>query len=539
VAPAGLPLEERLMILDLISRIRERMLTPEIIRAYDEQETFPEKEIRELLGPDIGLQLLFLPTGYGGLGGGARDMAAVCEELGKICLGVATGFLAIHLGTDPLLVGATEAQKQTWLAKVAEGAIVAYAVTEAEAGSNLSNLKTSASPVQDGGRLVGYRLNGAKQFISNGGYADFVTVLALAPEGPSFFIVEKGAAGFKAGRPESKHGIRSSNTAPLTFDDVFVPVENLVGGVPGRGLAQANEVFGYTRLMVGALALGAAVAALEKVVPYAKQRVQFGSPLIDKQGYTHKLILPFVARLEAARAYIEEVALRLDSGETGLEVEGSLAKLYATEVANACADAAIQALGGYGYIREYDVEKIKRDVKITTIYEGTSEIQQLIISTNRWRTVISSKGAFYEELARRVDQVHEQHPGLKADTVAGVLRLLNGLFRAVHEAKATRQQHIMFQLASLAATAESAAALTIKAAQGVGVSKEAERLGLSARIDAALCGQCATATVGEVLYGSGKWSSSEAWMIFESSGFDYERSQSRLVPDMDALRALI
>jgi alkylation response protein AidB-like acyl-CoA dehydrogenase len=538
VALAGLALEERQMILGLLSQIRQRMLTPEKLRRFDEDEIFPEAEIRELLGPDIGLQLLFIPREYGGLGAGARDLAAVCEELGNICLGVATGFLAIHLGTDPILVGATDAQKEKWLGRVAEGAIVAYAVTESEAGSNLSALKASASPVFDDQNVVtGYRLNGTKQFISNGGFADFLTVLAQTPEGPSFFVVEKTMPGFKPGKPEVKHGIRSSNTAPLTFDDVFVPVENLVGGVPGQGLAQANAVFGYTRLMVAALGLGAGVAALEKVIPYAKQRIQFGSPLMDKQGYTHKLILPFVARLEAARAYVEEVATRLDSGETGLEVEGSLAKLYATEVANACADAAIQALGGYGYIKEYDVERIKRDVKITTIYEGTSEIQQLIISTNRWRTSISSKGAFYDSLAQQMDLVHQERPGLKADAVASILRLLNRLFQVVHEAKATRQQHIMFQLATLASIAEPAAALIGKAGRGdASTFAEAERLGLCARINAALSAQTAFSIANEILYGSGRWSSSEARTILESVPFDFGESQARLILDMDDLR---
>ena len=538
---AGLPIDERQMILDLIAQVRERMLTPEAIRRFDEEEIFPEQEIRELLGPDIGLQLLFLPKEYGGLGGGARDMAAVCEAMGKICLGVATAFLVVHLGSDPLLVGATEAQKQKWLGKVADGALVAYAVTEAEAGSNLSNLKTSATPVTGSdGRLTGYRLNGNKQFISSGGYADFLTVLAQAPEGPSFFVVEKDTPGFKVGRPEAKHGIRSSNTVPLTFDDVLVPVENLIGGVPGQGLAQANEVFGYTRLMVGALALGAGVAALEKVIPYARQRIQFGSPLLVKQGYTHKLIVPFVARLEAARAYIEQVAERLDGGETALEVEGSLAKLFATEVANTCADAAIQALGGYGYTKDYDVEKIKRDVKITTIYEGTSEIQQLIVSTNRWRTSVSSKGAFYETLAQQMDQVHQKSPDLKANTVAAVFRLLNSLFAAAHEQKATRQQHIMFQLATLTSLAEPAAALTDKAAMAA--AQDSEHLRLSARINAALLAQSALVIANEILYGSGKWSSAEARALGEAAAgpaLAAEHSQVGLIPDMDALRALL
>ena len=445
------------MILSLLSQVRERMLTPENLRRWDDEEIFPEAEIRELLGPDIGLQLLFIPEEYGGMGGGARDMAAFSEEMAKICLGVATSFLAIHLGADPILVGATEDQKQKWLTKLAQGeAIVAYAVTESEAGSNLSSLTTTAAPVLDAaGAITGYRLNGNKQFISNGGVADFMTVLAQAPEGPSFFIVENTMEGFIPGRPEQKHGIRSSNTSALTFDDVLVPVENLVGGVPGQGLAQANEVFGYTRLMVACFGLGAGVAALEKVISYAKERVQFGSTLMEKQGYTHKLILPFVAKLEAARAYIEEVALRLDSGETDLQPEGAIAKLFASEVGNACADAAIQALGGYGYTREYDVEKIKRDVKITTIYEGTSEIMQLIISTFRWRETVRSKGAFYESLAQEMDAVHAAHSDLKADTLAAVARLLNRLFDEVHKSKLTRQQHIMFQLASLATLVET------------------------------------------------------------------------------------
>ncbi|MBN1628731.1 MAG: acyl-CoA dehydrogenase family protein [Thermoleophilia bacterium] len=529
------------MILDLLGQIRERALTPEKIREYDEGEIFPEEVIRELLGPGIGLQLLFLPEEYGGLGGGARDMAAVSEEMGKICLGVATAFLVVHLGSDPILVGGTDEQKRKWLGKVAEGALVAYAVTEAEAGSNLSNLKTTATPVvDDQGGVTGYRINGTKQFISSGGYAEFLTVLAQAPEGPSFFILEKDMKGFSPGKPEQKHGIRSSNTVALRFDDVLVPAENLVGGVPGQGLTQANQVFGYTRLMVAALGLGAGVAALEKVVPYAKERVQFGSPLIEKQGYTHRLIVPYVAKLEAARAHIEEVANRLDAGESDLQPEGSIAKLFATETANACADAAIQALGGYGYVREYDVEKIKRDVKITTIYEGTSEIQQLIVSTFRWKTTVQSKGAFYGLLAEEMDSAHKRCPDLKADAIAQMLRLLNRLIQQAHETKATRRQHIMFQLAWLAAVAETGAALAGKAAATTEQSlATAEYLRLCARVNAGLAAQDAFAIANEIVYGSGVWSSDEAAKILESSGFDYPASQSGLILDMDSLCTLV
>jgi alkylation response protein AidB-like acyl-CoA dehydrogenase len=526
------------MVLDLLAQIRQRLLTPAKLREWDACEIFPEEAIRELLGPKIGLQLLFIPEEYGGMGGGARDIAAVSEEMAKICLGVATAFLAIHLGADPILVGATHEQKEKWLGRLADGAIVAYAVTEPEAGSNLQSFKTAAVPVVgEDGAVTGYRITGNKQFISNGGFADFLTVLAQTPEGPSFFVVEKGTPGFTPGKAEDKHGIRSSNTAPLVFDDVFVPIENLVGGVPGEGVAQANEVFGYTRLMVACFGLGAGVAALEKVIPYAKARIQFGTPLMEKQGYTHKLVLPFAAKLEAARAYIEEVAERLDSGESDLQVEGAIAKLFASEVGNACADAAIQALGGYGYIREYDVEKIKRDAKITTIYEGTSEIQQLIISTFRWRSSVQSKYEFYGALARRMDAIHAEDPVLKADVFAALVRLVNGMIEEAHKVKATRQQYVMFHLATLATLAETGAALIVKAARTDNASPDrAEYLKTCARVNTALAAQTVYVLANEILYGTQKWDAAEAQAVLDSSGFDFGAAQSGLILDMDRLQ---
>ncbi|MCD6225000.1 MAG: acyl-CoA dehydrogenase family protein, partial [Deltaproteobacteria bacterium] len=378
----GLDEDSKQMVLDTVDQIRKRLLTRKTILEFDKNNIFPEEIIRIMLGPDIGLHLLFIPEEYGGMGGGARDSCALVRAISGICLGVSTAFFAIQLGADPLLVGGTEEQKQKWLVAISAGkALVAYAVTEAEAGSNLAALKTKAEPVMnDAGEVTGYKINGSKQFISTGGYADFITLLAKTPEGPTFFVVEKGMEGFVQGKGEEKHGLHASNTSPLSFTDVFVPVENLIGGIPGQGLKQASKVFGYTRLMVAAMALGAGEAALNIVIPYAKERIQFGSPLSEKQGYTHKLVVPNAVRMEAADAYMEEVGLRCDSGEEGLDVEGSIAKLFATETANKAADDAIQALGGYGYICEYEVEKIKRDVKVTCIYEGTSEIQQNIIS---------------------------------------------------------------------------------------------------------------------------------------------------------------
>jgi alkylation response protein AidB-like acyl-CoA dehydrogenase len=387
--------------------------------------------------------------------------------MAKMDLAVATSFLAICLGMDPVMVGATPEQKEKYITKIAEeGLIVAYGVTEPEAGSNVQALKTRADRVLDEqGRIIGYKLNGQKQFITNGGVADLYTILAGTPEGPSFFIVEAGSEGLSPGKHEDKHGIRGSDTCPLTLEDLFVPVENLVGGVEGRGLKEANKVFGYTRLMVATFGLGGGMAALEKAIAYSKERVQFGTTLAEKQGYTHQLLVPNAVRLEAARAYIEETAGRLDAGEEELHVEGSIAKYFATEVGDATANDAIQALGGYGYIREFEVEKIKRDLKITTIFEGTSEIQRNIISLFRMRETVRSKGAFYLSMAEALDRLP---PECGAPVAAASIRALNDLILSARKAKLVKHQYVLFQLADMMTWCEVAAALCHKASANGG-----------------------------------------------------------------------
>jgi alkylation response protein AidB-like acyl-CoA dehydrogenase len=461
----GLDQESLQMVLDTIGQLKKRLLTREKILEFDRKEIFPEETIREMLGPDIGLQLIMLPEAYGGIGGGARDSVAVTREMAKICIGVTTAFFAIQLGADPILVGGTEAQKQKWLGEIAEGrALVAYAVTEPDAGSNVVAIKTKADPVtSEAGEIIGYKINGSKQFISTGLYADFITVLANTPEGATFFIMEKGTEGYTPGKGEEKHGIRASNTSPLTFSDAFVPLENLIGGVPGQGFKQASKVFGYTRVMVGAMALGGGEAAMEIAIKYAQERIQFKAPLSEKQGYTHKLIIPHVVRLAAADAYIAEVAARLDAGEKDLEVEGSISKLFASESANKAAEDAIQALGGYGYIAEYEVEKIKRDVRITCIYEGTSEIQQNIISTWRWKKSRKSKGEFYRSISDEMLKLDGEVAHIGGRIYALAARALNEAIDLAHEQRLTRQQYVMFALADMMTHVEVGASLARKA----------------------------------------------------------------------------
>src|SRR5271165_1911377 len=382
----------------------------------DARDECPLEIVRSLCNPDqIGIQLLFIPEEFGGLGGGAFDVYCVCEEMARMDLGVATSVLATLLGSDPITVGATPQQKKTWLTRIAEeGLLFAYGATEPEAGSDLGALRTTADPVSQDGRVIGYKINGNKQWISNGGVADAYTILANTPGGPSWFIVEREAKGFTHDEPEDKHGIRLSNTAALALDDVYVDADRLVGGVEGQGLIQAQAVFGYTRLMVAAFGLGAGWAALDRAIPYSTKRIQAGAPLSEKQGYTHKLIVPNVARLEAGRSYIEETAERIDAGEGSLNTEGAIAKYMATEAGDAAADASIQALGGYGYTHEYMVEKISRDVRITTIYEGTSEIMEMTISRDRWQSHLKTRGRYYHDRARECEDLDARHPNVGA-----------------------------------------------------------------------------------------------------------------------------
>jgi len=450
-----------------LKEFARKRLPDETVIELDERDECPLEVVRDMCSPDkLGIQLLFIPEEYGGMEGGTFDVYCVCEEMARIDLGVATSVLATFLGSDPITVGATPEQKKLWLSRIAdEGLLFAYGATEPEAGSDLGSLRTTADPALKDGKVVGYKINGNKQWISNGGIAGAYTVLANTPSGPSWFVVESGAKGFTHDEPENKHGIRLSNTAALAFNDVYVDADRLIGGVPGQGLVQAQAVFGYTRLMVAAFGLGAGWAALDRAIPYSTKRIQAGGPLSEKQGYTHKLIVPHVAKLEAARAYIEETAERIDAGEGSLNTEGAIAKYIATEAGNGAADASIQALGGYGYTHEYMVEKISRDVRITTIYEGTSEIMEMTISRDRWQLHLKTRGQHYHERARELESLHAKHPDIGADVAALANHALAELMEKARLARLTRYQHILLRLGEWIAYAEGAGCLARRVAR--------------------------------------------------------------------------
>jgi alkylation response protein AidB-like acyl-CoA dehydrogenase len=463
----GLDKETRELILATLRKYAERRLTQEFLLELDERDEFPRDVLRELYDPaQLGLHLLFIPEEYGGMGGSVYDIYRVSELMASIDLGIATGVLATFLGTDPISVGGTPEQKAYWMGRVAEESLViAYGATEPQAGSDLAALTTKAVPVWEDGKLTGYKLTGRKQWISNGGVADLYTVLAIAPGGPSWFVLERDTPGFTQGKPENKHGIRASNTAALFLDEVFVPADRLLGLEEGQGLAQAQAVFGYTRVMVGAFGLGAGWEALRRAIKYSQERVQAGSTLSAKQGYTHKLIVPNAARLEAARSYIEWAAERLDGGEEGLATEGAVAKYLATEAGNRAAEDAIQALGGYGYTKDYWVEKIKRDVRITTIYEGTSEIMEWTIARDRWQSHLKTRGAYYDEWSNRLREIHSQEPQNGAECASMALCALSNILERCRVERLTRNQHVLFRLGALIAQAEAAAIFAERVSQ--------------------------------------------------------------------------
>jgi alkylation response protein AidB-like acyl-CoA dehydrogenase len=368
--------EDQQMIKELAAKIAKEKIEP-VAAHHDETGEFPWEIVKILAQAD--LFRVFVPEEYDGLGGGIVEMCIVVEELSKACGGIALAYAASGLGTIPIILFGSEEQKKAYLPRLAAGEILAaFALTEPDAGSDAAAVKTRAVPDGDS-----YVLNGTKQWITNGGEAFIYTVIALTdptrgPRGASAVLVEKGTSGFDFGKKEDKMGIRGSTTRELIFSDCKVPKSNLLGR-EGAGFLVAMKTFDQSRPGVAAQAVGIAQGALDKAVAYSRERKQFGKAISSFQGVQF-MLADMATQVEAARALTYQAARTIDAGARNVAKISSMAKVFASDVAMKVTTDAVQVFGGYGYMKEYPVEKMMRDAKITQIYEGTNQIQREVIA---------------------------------------------------------------------------------------------------------------------------------------------------------------
>ncbi len=368
--------DEQRMIRDLARKVARDRVAPHAAR-YDEAEAYPEDSMRAV--SEAGLYAVWVPEAYGGTDMGALALALVCEEVAYACAASGTQYLDQALGGLPILTAGTEAQKKKYLPGLASGEILsAFSLSEPGAGSDAAGLKTTA--IRRGDHYV---LNGSKQWCTNGDHADVITVFATVDpskraRGVTAFLVEKNTPGFEVGKKERKLGIRASPTVALHFSDCAIPVGQRLGA-EGEGFKIAMATLDITRPSTGALAVGIAQAALDAAVGYAKERQQFGQPIAAFQGIQF-MLADMAMQTHAARLMIHHAARQVDAGIRGNTYEASMAKCWAGDAAMKVATDAVQVFGGYGYTREFPVERFMRDAKIMQIYEGTSQIQRLIIA---------------------------------------------------------------------------------------------------------------------------------------------------------------
>jgi len=369
--------EEQLEMQEIARRIANEKMRP-VSQKYDEEGIFPWDIVEVMRQSD--LFAILVGEEYGGISGKVMDLAIVTEELCAVDMGISLAFGATGLGMYPILIAGSEEQKQKYLTQIAAGEkLAAFALTEANAGSDAGAIETTARKEGDH-----YILNGTKQWITNGGEADIYCVFAMTDKtrgarGCSCFIVEKGTPGFNFGKKENKMGIRASATRELIFEDCIVPAENLIGR-EGMGFIIAMKVFDKSRPMVGAQAVGVARGAFETAITYSKQRQQFGKPISSFQAIQF-MLADMATEIEAARALVYQTARLIDSGAKDYSKESAMCKYFASDVAMKVTTDAVQVLGGYGYMKEYPVEKMMRDAKILQIYEGTNQIQRGIVAS--------------------------------------------------------------------------------------------------------------------------------------------------------------
>jgi alkylation response protein AidB-like acyl-CoA dehydrogenase len=368
--------DEQRMIRDLARKVARERIAPHAAH-YDETETYPEESIRAIV--ESGLYAIWVPEAYGGTDMGCLALALACEEIAYACAATGTQYLDQALGGLPILLFGDETQKKKYLPGLASGEILsAFSLSEPGAGSDAAGLRTTAVRRGDA-----YVLNGSKQWCTNGDHADVVTVFATVDparraKGVTAFLVEKGTPGFEVGKKEKKLGIRASPTVALHFSECAIPASQRLGA-EGEGFRIAMATLDRTRPATGSLAVGIAQAALDAAVGYARERQQFGQPIAAFQGIQF-MLADMAMQTHAARLMVHHAARQVDAGVSGNTYEASMAKCWAGDAAMKVATDAVQVLGGYGYTREFPVERYMRDAKIMQIYEGTSQIQRLIIA---------------------------------------------------------------------------------------------------------------------------------------------------------------
>lgn len=368
----------QIAVKEIARNISEEKIIP--VRAHlDEAEEFPSSIMKDLAEAD--LFGVYIPEEYGGLGGGCLELCLVIEELSRACCGVSVSYAASSLGTFTLLEYGSEELKKKYLPGIASGELLsAFALTEENAGSDPSAIEMTAEKTEDG-----YLLNGRKVFVTSGGDADIYCVIAMTDKskgsrGASSFMVEKGTPGLSFGRKEKKLGVRASSTRELIFDNCLIPKENLIGR-EGLGFIQAMRLFELSRPGIGAQGVGVAQGALEVSLDYAKKREQFGSPIINFQAIQH-MLADMATQIEAARALVYATTRALDSGKVkSTNMESAMSKVFGSDVAMKVTTDAVQILGGVGYTKDYPVEKMMRDAKITQIYEGANQVLRNIIAS--------------------------------------------------------------------------------------------------------------------------------------------------------------
>lgn len=346
-------------------------------KEFDKTGEWPKEMYDKAI--ELGYQALEVPEEYGGLGLSRVDIAALLEEMAKADAGFATTISASGLGMKPVLIAGNEEQKKLLCDTILEGGFAAFCLTEPGAGSDPGAGKTTA--VRDGDYYV---LNGRKCFITNGEVADVYCVTALTDKeagmkGMSMFLVQKGTPGLSTGNHEDKMGIRCSNTSDVVFDDCRIPAANLIGK-EGDGFKIAMQTLDQARTWMGCLSVGIAQRAMEEAIAYTKERIQFGKPVIKNQAM-HFKIADMEIKIETARQMVAHALTKMDL-EMPYSMESAIAKCYASDIAMEVTTDAVQCFGGYGYSREYPVEKLMRDAKIFQIFEGTNEVLRIVVGNN-------------------------------------------------------------------------------------------------------------------------------------------------------------